>query len=182
MAKAKKIKPIPIPSLNDYVLSISNIIGYDTYNNCLKLKNGYAVAISIPGIDIMNFKSVDKEFVYGAFGQATQLTDCACKYVILSDKSDYHTQIEFLNARLKRQSHPYRRYLLERQIEWLKSYEKAQSDRLSYGVFFDQDKISVKENALKFINQMQTGKSVPALCQLEDYKRIFQILLRGGTL
>jgi hypothetical protein len=180
MSKTVKIKPTPKIPASAFVITISNVCGYDTEHDCIKLKDGYTSVVQIPGIDILNYKKADQEYVYTAFGQATQGCPEAHKAVILSDRSHYTEQIEFLKTIAAKADHPYRKYLLERQIEWLKYYESTQNDRLAYVFFYAKTPEDAASAADHYVNTMRTGRNYSVHCDREQCERVLQLLLQGG--
>ena len=180
MSKAAKIKPTPKLSAGAFVITISNVCGYDTEHNCIRLKDGYAAVVQIPGIDILNFKKNDQEYAYSTFGQTTQGCTASHKIVILSDRSNYTEQIEFLKSKEAKADHPYRKYLLERQIEWLQYYETKQSDRLAYVFFYDKAAEDASSAADHYVNAMRNGRNYTIRCNQDQCERVLQLLLQGG--
>lgn len=159
-----------------FVLSVSNLLGYDDEHNCIRLKNGYAAVIRVSGIDIVNYKAIDQEQAYLSFGIGLQKNHVPHKMVFVSDHVDYSEQIHFLRCRLKTQEHPYLRFLLERQISWLQAYESSQSDRCGYEIFFSENPIEASDAADQFAAQLRAGKNVAERCNREQCIRLYQIL------
>lgn len=180
MSKTIKIEPAPKLPAGAFVITVSNLCGYDDEHNCIKLKDWFAAVVQIPGIDILNYKTVDQEFAYAAFGQAVQGCPVAFKIVILSDRSHYTEQIEFLNSKAAKADHSYRKYLLERQIGWLKYYESTQTDRLACVFFYAKAPEDAASAADHFVNTMRTGRNYTVRCDQAQCEHMLQLLLQGG--
>ena len=179
--KQHKIKQTPKPQANEFVASISNVCGYDNDHNCIRLKNGFAAMIQIPGIDILNYKRNDQEYVYGTFGQATQVCQEPHKIVMLSDHADYTEQIEYLTMKKEKAAHPYRQYLLQRQIDWLQYYETSQNDRLAYLFFYAKAEEDASGAADLYIRTLRAGRNYAVRCDRKQCERVLRILLQGES-
>jgi hypothetical protein len=159
---------------------VSDVCGYDDAHDCVRLKTGFAAVIHIPGIDIINYKPNDKEYSFYTFGQATQVCPVPFKVVFLSDHADYAEQLGNLRARLEKTEHPYRRYLLQRQAEWLEYYQTAQTDRFAYLFFLGATAPEASDAAELYIRVFRAGRNYAARCGRGQCERIFQVLLQGS--
>ncbi len=173
-AKMTKIAAKPKP-VEPFVTQVSNILGFDDEHNCIRLKNGFAAVIRVPGIDIVNYKPSDQEFAYRSYGIALQQVACAHKIVFVSDKANYTEQIHYLQKRLENTTHPYLRYILSRHIGWLHSYERTQSDRIGYILFFSDTVEEANSSANQYMAQLRWGKNPAMRCDREQCIRLLQI-------
>lgn len=178
--KTARISSVPKLPADAFIITVSNLCGYDEGHNCIKLKDGFSAVVQIPGIDIVNFKKADQEYVYSAFGQSTQGCPVSHKIVILSDRSHYTEQIQFLKSKIEKAVHPQRKHLLERQIEWLKYYETSQTDRLAYVFFYARTPEDASAAADQYIGSMRAGRNYIVRCDKEQCERVLQLLLQGG--
>lgn len=100
LSKPRKIPQNKEHKLSDFVLSAGNIVGIED-DKYIRTRTGYIGILKVPGIDIVNFKKLDREIAQGAFGRALQSCGLAHKLVFVDYSPDYSSQIRFLRQRLR---------------------------------------------------------------------------------
>ena len=180
LSKPRKIPQIKEHKLSDFVLSAGNIVGIED-DKYIRTRTGYIGILKVPGIDIVNFKKLDREIAQGAFGRALQSCGLAHKLVFVDYSPDYSSQIRFLRQRLRLVTHQYRRHLLERQIEWITHHQDNQSDRLSFIMLFAKTKEEIDDGANIYINAFLDAKVAITVCDSSDFNPFLISLLQGAT-
>lgn len=148
--KARASKP---DKINRFVLSAGEIVGW-VDEKYIKTRQGFFAVLKISGIDIMNYKEDDQELAYLHFGRAEQLLKLPHKYIFMDSNPDLSAQKKYIEHRLKRTTHEYRRFLLQRQLSFFAAFEEKQRDRLAYLSIFADSIKELDENIGEYMSAM----------------------------
>lgn len=148
-----KAKATKTDRLSHFVLSAGDIIGWQD-ERYIKTKSGFFAVLKIPGIDILGYRPEDQELAFLHFGRAEQLLKLPHKYLFMDSNPTLTQQKEFIKYRLEKTTHEYRRFLLQRQLDYFEHMEHNQRDRMAYLIIFSASLKELAENIEGYCTEM----------------------------
>ena len=148
--KRKKQRTLPRSSFVDTLIDYQAIID-DMY---LKTSSGFACVVKISGIDIFHYSEDDQNICYSNFAEAELALRLPHKFVFYDCSPSYPTQKEFINYKLEKQTNPYLKELLERQLFLFDNNENSCKDRSAYLFIYGKNKADLNNATEMFIHKM----------------------------
>ncbi|MFT3950663.1 MAG: hypothetical protein QM689_01645 [Oscillospiraceae bacterium] len=143
------------------------------------LEKRYICVIRISGIDIFGYSEADTNMVYGNFAKATIALKLPHKYVFTDSHPFLSANKEFLQYKLERTEHPFRRHLLAREIQRMELLEQNQQDRLAYLIVFGTYPDNLLKACREYISMMQIDTSVE-ICDKTEVMHVLHKYVNFG--
>lgn len=163
----------------NFVIHASRLKGIE--DNLIKTQNGYIGAVRILGVDIKNYKEIDKNICMMAFGNVLRAVEIPAKYVMLSCRPDYSQQTAFIARREASQKNPERQYILQRMRTALDNCQKNTVRRLTYVLLIAPERELIEKNKQKIIDCFQRAKISASDADEEEMCKIYRTILNGGA-
>lgn len=173
--KSPKPKSESIPS---YSACIDNFVHFAEFDDkCMLIeypyqkKKLYAMLMRISGIDIFHFTDEDIYSVCHNFAKATNALRVDYKYVFSNVPVNLTTQKDYIQHKIQRTQHPFRRKMLENKLADMELAEQYRTERLSYLILFSEDKDKLHKQSQLYIEAMR-DTSVE-ICEKQEAVRFF---------
>ena len=156
--KEKSEKPF-IPS---YSACIDNFIHFSDFtDNCIVIEYPYqkkklnAMLLKISGIDIFHFTDEDIYSVCSNFAKATNALRVEYKYVFYTKPVNLDRQKAYIQHKIMRTDHPFRKKMLEIKYSQMEAAEQNRKERLSYLILFSEEKDKLIKQSQMYITAMR---------------------------
>lgn len=167
---------------------IKNVIEVKPYKEtAVEIKtahyNGFAIAVSITGCDIMNFQENDMSNAFESFSNATMaIRTYSHKYIFSDTTPDLTLQKKHIRYRLEKSSNDKCRRLLLREIEYFNNIEYNQRDRQTYLMIYGSDIADMQMAANLYVARISQYCNARKLSAEETLELVQKVLHRGSTI